>query len=645
MNKTGRAENRFYHAPYAGLPFLVFGIFVLCFALYPGSPIFSHHLRDPDHYMRLNQVIAWIQGQSWYDLSVPRMSPGAGTIIHWARLIDIPIAGVSLPLIPLLGVTHAVFVAALIVPFFWFGLLLALLTLLAKPFVGEGRARLATLALVFMPSLLVVYAPGNVDHHGAQVLVAGFGLLSLVRMIGNDKASLFAVLAGLAFACGFWIGAEIVPWAIMFMACLGLAAALHGEAVARSAAIFGIALPVFTALLVPIALPPEAYSSLALSWFSPAYVVFAALAGGTFVAGEFATQLVKSAWGRLSVYGLLGLAAALVFAAFVPTASSGPFADYNAFDQTTALENIAEAQPLVNALRLSRFNPVTMIVAFGNFVHALALPLVALGVCLLAAAKTRREKRTIWLAQGLFLIAAMSLTLFWQIRVGKFMDFFALIPLTYLLTLWGNTLKEKTEDIPGVLFKVALILVLGPMSAGILPALRSLSGDSAVNPPLRRASTCKLEPVIPFLLDLKHMETTKPLIIMNSGDTGPQLLFSTPHSVVAGNFNVPGNKDAHAFFSAKDDVAALAAAKKWGADTVLVCDKVPTLYTGKDYYSLKRTQLTPGKDGLLRFENKDPDQPLIQRLVKGEIPSWLRPIEIYGASDYLLYRIDYPEGH
>jgi len=60
--------------------------------LHPYGAVRSGYLADPDDYMRLDEVMNWLQGQGWFDLSQPRVSPGTGTIIHWARLLDIPIA-------------------------------------------------------------------------------------------------------------------------------------------------------------------------------------------------------------------------------------------------------------------------------------------------------------------------------------------------------------------------------------------------------------------------------------------------------------------------------------------------------------------------------------------------------------------------
>lgn len=625
------------------VPLAVFAFFVLCFALHPFSPFFTHHLADPDDTMRLNEVVSWLQGQSWYDVSVPRLSPGAHTVVHWSRLIDLPIALIAMPFIPSFGLQNAVLLAAFIVPLLWFALLLVLIPLLTRVFLAPARAQLSCVMILFMPQLLFNFTPGRVDHHCVQAIIAAFSLLCLTGIIRNTKGPLCAALAALAFSCGFWIGTEALPWAMIFIACLGLAAATQGERVARTAALFGVCLPLFTAALIPLALPPTEYSSRALSWFSPAYAIFAALSGAIFLLGWRATCKINGKATRLTLYALLALAAAASFFAFIPSALHGPFADYDAFDATTALDNISEAQPLILALHFNRYMPLSLIPVALTFGSLLALPLAALLFCLWSAQRTKNELRLCWFAQSAFLFSATALTVFWQARVGIFMGVFAVTPLTCLLCAAWDKAKELFSGRSLFWTEIVIFLFLGPLPVVLLPALlhkTPLYPDIALFPAKRSAAVCPLEPLAPFLNDPSVLGT-KPLVIMNTSDTGPQLLFSTRHSAIAGNFNVAGNADAFTFFNATEDVVAQSAAKKWNADIVLVCRTVPTMYLGKNYYAMENVRLQPGKDGQLHFTNINPNQPLIARLTRGEIPAWLKPIEIPAPSDYLLFRVQY----
>ncbi len=636
-------RNFIFARPYRGLPAFVFAFFVLCFALHPQSPFFTHHLADPDDYMRLQQVSAWLGGQSWYDLAVPRM--GADTIVHWSRLIDMPIAAVALPFISAFGVTDALMIASFIVPLVWLGVLFYVLPRMARLAVGADRANIACVLFLFMPLLAFNFTPGRVDHHGAQTIIALFGLISLSNIIMQKRGVFFAVASALCFAGGFWIGAEALPWAILFVACLAIAAAWLGEGVQHHAAVFGVALPVFTAALVPIALPVSELSSraprLALSWFSPAYVIFAALSGGVLVAGYFLSRFTDNKYIRLVFYKLLGLTALIVFFAVVPSALNGPFTDYDNFDATTALDNIGEAMPLVRGLHINYFMPASFVPAMLCFLRLLLLPLLALGVCLWKARHARDAKRLMWVAQFIFLFAAFCLTVFWQMRVGIFMEIFSVAPLTALLCACWDQLKSRLRDRSLHYAEVGVFLCLGFLPVIFIPALihaTPLYPDVMLFPAARGIAQCPLEPIIPFLNETDGLGA-KPLTILNSSDTGPQILFATRHNVIAGNFDVAGNATAFAFFHAMDDNEAHRAAVQSRADIVLVCRIPPLMYLGADYYAPGHTHLATGEDGMLHFANRDARQPLIQRLIRGQIPVWLKKIEIPVPSDYLIYRI------
>ena len=94
-----------------------------------------------------------------------------------------------------------------------------------------------------------------------------------------------AVAAGVAFACGLWISLEIMPCLLVTLGALGLFASWRGGFALRNAAVFGASLAATTAAVLPAALPPTLWHDFAISWFSPATVLFATLAGAVFILG------------------------------------------------------------------------------------------------------------------------------------------------------------------------------------------------------------------------------------------------------------------------------------------------------------------------------------------------------------------------
>jgi len=101
--------------------------------------------------MRLNETIKLLQGQGWFDLSHPRLSPGSNTVVHWSRLLDLPLAALMLPFIKLLGMQNAALLASFIVPPATFALLLWLCCEFGETLWVGRRRRLQRLLLCLRP--------------------------------------------------------------------------------------------------------------------------------------------------------------------------------------------------------------------------------------------------------------------------------------------------------------------------------------------------------------------------------------------------------------------------------------------------------------------------------------------------------------
>ena len=163
---------------------------------------------DNDDMMRLVVVRDLLAGQGWFDTTQYRLGLDGGTLMHWSRFIDLPIA--NLISFFSLFTDHrqaevlalAVWPALLVVPVL-FGLGLAGYRL------GGTMAMHATLVLgtIFVVALNR-FQPGSIDHHNVQLaLVACIAAMLLdAKMRARDHA-IAGGLAGLAIA----IGAETTP--------------------------------------------------------------------------------------------------------------------------------------------------------------------------------------------------------------------------------------------------------------------------------------------------------------------------------------------------------------------------------------------------------------------------------------------------
>jgi hypothetical protein len=515
----------------------------------------------------------------------------------------------------------------------------ALTRLLRPDATGARAAAWTPVFLLFAPFLLFDLSPGRVDHHGAQAVMAALGALGFAALMRGARPLAAAVASAAAIGCGLWIGTEALAWVLPLVAVMGLSAALSDADTRRRFALFGLLWPAATCVLLFIALPAPLQSPPALSWFSPAYAYLAAFGGAVFIAGHALTRACRPA-ARVGVYALLGLLAAAAFAACVPSIISGPFADYHSFNATTGLESISEAQPIHSRLIFDPHRPLSFAMSGLIIAKLLFLPLIAaFGSLWLARRAGNATTRILWAAQAFLIAAPLAVAFFWQARVDLFAQLFALAPLSVLFIEARKALALRLQNRRLFAAECLLLLALGPLPIVLLPAFaakRPVFPDIALFPANRGKAACDLSPILLALNDSEGLGQTRHRILNTSND-GPQLLFATRHEIVAANYDAPGNPVAHAFFAATDEATARAALRASGADLILACSSLPQLYVGKTYFSLDRTQLTPGADGKLRLVNTDAQQPMIRRLTDGTAPAWLKPIEISAGSDYFLY--------
>ena len=98
MTATSDTLQRIAAPAGAGTPSLGFLLFIF-WAIFAFSVVAAGLLtplmfvgQDPDNLMRLVSVRDLVAGQNWFDLVQHRMDPPEGSLLHWSRLIDAPIA-------------------------------------------------------------------------------------------------------------------------------------------------------------------------------------------------------------------------------------------------------------------------------------------------------------------------------------------------------------------------------------------------------------------------------------------------------------------------------------------------------------------------------------------------------------------------
>jgi hypothetical protein len=403
--------------------------------------------QDPDSFLRLVDVRDLLAGQGWFDLVQHRMDPPGGALLQWSRLIDAPLAF-------LIFVGRHVGLGENLALTGWPTLLLlgfmGAATATAYALAGRAAA-IATLFLaLFFLDPLIVYLPGDIDHHNAQVALMLATVAFALRM---RAGALFGFLAGASSAVTLAIGLEMLP----HVAVLGIAIALRfawtGEN-PRAVAAYGVALGLLPgALYYATGSPAAAMACDSLSYAFAAPILIAGL-------GLAVLALVGSRAGRnvrIAALLVVGAGAAGTFIGITPECLGGPYGQLSPAVKAAFLDTVTEAQPIwayaerepVGAIGSIGPLLVALFVAFRH-VRRQTIWIFPTTLLVLAAALSFYQVRTLPFASALAIpVLGVWLAEVYAATAGRSGDrlrralpvaavFVAAIPYTYLLIGWGG---------------------------------------------------------------------------------------------------------------------------------------------------------------------------------------------------------------
>jgi hypothetical protein len=354
-----------------------------------------------DDAMRLVEVRDLIGGQGWFDLFQYRLNP-PGTLMHWSRIIDAPLAALILLLKPLLGVHAAEAVTLYFWPTLLFAVALVLVAAIAKQMSNSVHPLLAAvvLAVLALPAL-VHFRAGAIDHHNAQIDL----LLATVLMTTQiEQSALKAALGGLMASLSLAIGVEMLP----AIAAIGLAVfglfVWRGAPVARQVAAFGAGLAASSLLLAPALLPLSSLTAQVCDAFGGPVLLLAAGGGMSLmlmvgVDRYQPTLRMRIVSGTASATVLVG-----AFITLFPGCIAPPYAHLDPIVVSLWINNVAEAISFVRMLQLF---PEKVLGYYG-------FPIVTMGLAVMALIRSLPSERFRWIV-GIVTLAALIGISFWEV--------------------------------------------------------------------------------------------------------------------------------------------------------------------------------------------------------------------------------------
>ena len=542
---------------------------------------------DPDDALRLVQVRDLLAGQGFWDLHQYRVDPSDGTLMHWSRLADLPIAALIVLLTPLFGAQMAETIAIVSVPLLTLGLVLLAVGRIAWRLLGLREAIFACLACGLLAPLVFQLQPMRIDHHGWQIAMAALALWA----IAGRNAVRGGALAGIAMAAGITISLEMLPVAGAFGAVLLLRwiRDYHARwwlvAFMQSLALSLVML--FGAMrgLSDLVQHCDAVSPAHLGFF-----VVAALGTGMIALVPRVPTLAL-----LGFFASAGLAGAGFFAISSPECLQSPFGSLDPVVYDYWYRNIAEGRPLWEQ---------DLFVAL----PVLAQLLVALAATLALRARSRDWLATWWSDYAVLLSAMILLSLaVW--RSAAFASVIAAVPLGWLTVQLLDRLRKA--DTTGSKLGVALAIFVILLPAGPVRLVQSMLPQEEAPVPVRQ-SECRITEQATKLAGLPKGTIFAPF------DIGPAILLESDHAVVATSHHRAQGamRDVIEAFTGSPDKAQRVIAAH-GADYLALCT------------DLAEPRILAGAN----------PEGLMAQLLAGEAPVWLEPVDIDAPESFRLWRV------
>jgi hypothetical protein len=541
---------------------------------------------DTDDVMRLVQVRDLMAGQDWFDLHQYRVNPPEGTLMHWSRLVDLPLAGLIGLFSLFLAPAQAEFAAAVAMPLLVLLLTMMVIGRLAFERHGPALALVAGAMFALVPMVPAQFQPLRIDHHSWQILAVAVATWAIFRPDQHRGG----LLAGLAMAAGLMISLETVVMAAGFALVLTLRWLADDDRrfwLVRY--LQGLAGGLFALFLLTRGLGDLAPHC---DVIAPAHLgLFAVVAAGASALGAAAPSSRLALIAGLAGSGMLGIA---VLGWFAPACLGSPFAELDPLVREQWYLRVTEGLPLWHR------SPSEALSAGFQC-------LLALGTAMVLALRGEPGQRGWWREYALVLAVA-TLAGFATFRSIAFAGMLGTIPLAWLVVRSFRFWRSDARLALRFLALAALLPALLP-AAFVKPLLPVIAQPVSE----KRASGCRMG-TNAGLIDRLPTGT-----VFATLDIGPELLRGTRHGIVASGHHRAntGMRDVIAAFTSDPDTAraiVLAHHASW----LVVCTDIEEMAVYREVGGPKS---------------------LAARLMTGQAPDWLEPVDLGGPETLRAWRV------
>ena len=474
---------------------------------------------DNDDVMRLVEVRDLLAGQSWFDLMQYRLGLEGGTLMHWSRLIDLPIANLimlfSLFMSPVMAEASALFVWPLLtaLPIFY-------AVGLGGGVLAGAQGRLIALILAFLFVLGVNrFQPGSIDHHNVQL-----GLIATIAacLILPGRQPLAHAIAGVAAALAIAIGVETTPHILMAALIVAAQWLWLGKDMKAAAAAFALAMATALTAVFFLTVSPDRYGVVACDALSTGFYSLGVVGAGSFFLAVSAVS-GRSFASRLSALGFVGAATLGSTLLIAPQCLGNPLGNLDPLLVSMWLDSVIEAQPVWAQISAEPWT------ACGFYL----VPVLAMGLC----ARRIYQHRDVHAYGVLLALLAVSWAIaLFQVRGAVFSNLLSAIPMAALVAELRARANADPENLrKGLAFAgsaLAAVPFIWALSGVLLSmGIDKVSGEEVSGLPVQEERICT------DAAAMQALAREPAGVVAGPSNLGAHILRFTPHRVLSAPYH------------------------------------------------------------------------------------------------------------
>lgn len=597
---TGTAEKK---APlrwsHPALAALVYAAIVIVAQLIIHRNLADYVGPDNDDAMRLVEVRDFLAGQGWFDMMQYRLGLAGGTLMHWSRFIDLPIASLILFFRMFLSPEGAEAAALTVWPLMLVLPLVFFMGLAGRRIAGVEGMHFSLILTALFVLLSPRFVPGSIDHDNVQL---GLVALTVAMLVDENYRPRNFAIAAIALAIQLGIGAETTPFvavACMSVACLW---AWKGEIFAPAAKAFALTLTIAVSAAFFSLVPPRLYSMVTCDNLSLGfYGITSAGCVGLLLSSIFTSRLSRP-W-RIAILAVNGAFVFAITVALAPQCLRNPLSDLDPMLVDFWLSRVTEAQSITS---VAHRQPDTLGVFY-------ATGLLAMLVC---AFRILRGTRSSLHAMLMALIAINWVITLVQVRGTEFANLLAIPPLALLIAELRKNYMADPRNLRAILLYAGTLLASVPAVWAVGGALAS---KGVVNG-LMVAAPVKAEETANCISQqaLRPIAGLAPGVVAAASNLGAPLLRFTPHRTLSGPYHRdPDGMMAELLIGLAEPQQAEALLREAKVTIVAFCKGDPQV----------------------ELVSERAPKGLYAQLSAGHVPAYLEPIAAPAESDVQFFRV------